>query len=220
MPTADPSPHNSVYTAFSHGRRVAHGRYDDIARALAAAVAAAQADMPAPWLVFDDATGAPIDTPPLPQDAARLKAGRAGRAAISAAQALAKADECSPAPRAAGRPRLGVVAREVTLLPRHWEWLSVQPGGASAALRRLIDKARKDNKSADSRRAASERSYRFMSAIAGDRPQFEEAARALFAGDAVRFAGHVADWPPDVREYLMQLAEAAFLADDAQGSPE
>ena len=220
MPTADPSPHNSVYTAFSHGRRVAHGRYDDIARALAAAVAAAQADMPAPWLVFDDATGAPIDTPPLPQDAARLKAGRAGRAAISAAQALAKADECSPAPRAAGRPRLGVVAREVTLLPRHWEWLSVQPGGASAALRRLIDKARKDNKSADSRRAASERSYKFMSAIAGDRPQFEEAARALFAGDAVRFAGHVADWPPDVRVYLMQLAEAAFLADDAQGSPE
>ena len=220
MPTADPSPHNSVYTAFSHGRRVAHGRYDDIDRALAAAVAAAQADMPAPWLVFDDATGAPIDTPPLPQDAARLKAGRAGRAAISAAQALAKADECSPAPRAAGRPRLGVVAREVTLLPRHWEWLSVQPGGASAALRRLIDKARKDNKSADSRRAASERSYKFMSAIAGDQPQFEEAARALFAGDAVRFAGHVADWPPDVREYLMQLAEAAFLADDAQGSPE
>ena len=220
MPTADPSPHNSVYTAFSHGRRVAHGRYDDIARALAAAVAAAQADMPAAWLVFDDATGAPIDTPPLPQDAARLKAGRAGRAAISAAQALAKADECSPAPRAAGRPRLGVVAREVTLLPRHWEWLSVQPGGASAALRRLIDKARKDNKSADSRRAAGERSYNFMSAIAGDQPQFEEAARALFAGDAVRFAGHVADWPPDVREYLMQLAEAAFLADDAQGSPE
>ena len=220
MPTADPSPHNSVYTAFSHGRRVAHGRYDDIARALAAAVAVAQADMPAPWLVFDDATGAPIDTPPLPQDAARLKAGRAGRAAISAAQALAKADECSPAPRAAGRPRLGVVAREVTLLPRHWEWLSVQPGGASAALRRLIDKARIYIYSVDSRRAASERSYRFMSAIAGDQPQFEEAARALFAGDAVRFAGHVADWPPDVRTYLMQLAEAAFLADEAQGFPQ
>ena len=220
MPTADSLPHNSVYTAFSQGRRVAHGRYDDIARALAAAVAATQADVPAPWLVFDDATGAPIDTPPLPQDAARLKAGRAGRAAISAAQALAKADECSPAPRAAGRPRLGVVAREVTLLPRHWEWLSVQPGGASAALRRLIDKARKDNKSADSRRAAGERSYNFMSAIAGDQPQFEEAARALFAGDAVRFAGHVADWPPDVRTYLMQLAEAAFLADEAQGFPQ
>ena len=220
MPTADASPHNSVYTAFSQGRRVAHGRYDDIARALAAAVAATQADVPAPWLVFDDATGAPIDTPPLPQDAARLKAARAGRAAISAAQALAKADECSPAPRAAGRPRLGVVAREVTLLPRHWEWLSVQPGGASAALRRLIDKARKDNKSADSQRAASERSYKFMSAIAGDQPQFEEAARALFAGDAVRFAGHVADWPPDVRTYLMQLAGAAFLADEAQGLPQ
>ena len=223
MRTADPSPHNSFYTAFSHGRRVAHGRYDDIARALAAAVAATQADLPAPWLVFDDATGAPIDTPPLPQDAARLKGARAARSGAPApafADADADADEPACAPRAAGRPRLGVVAREVTLLPRHWEWLSVQPGGASAALRRLIDKARKDNKSADSRRAASERSYKFMSAIAGDQPQFEEAARALFAGDAVRFAGHVADWPPDVREYLMQLAEAAFLADDAQGSPE
>ena len=221
MPTADPSPHNSVYTAFSHGRRVAHGRYDDIARALAAAVAATQADLPAPWRVFDDATGAPIDTPPLPQDAARLKGARAARSGAPApAAADADADEPACAPRAAGRPRLGVVAREVTLLPRHWEWLSVQPGGASAALRRLIDKARKDNKSADSRRAAGERSYNFMSAIAGDQPQFEDAARALFAGDAVRFAGHVADWPPDVREYLMQLAEAAFLADDAQGSPE
>ncbi len=220
MPTVDPSPHNSVYTAFSQGRRVAHGRYDDIARALAAAVAATPADVPAPWLVFDDATGAPIDTPPLPQDAARLKAARAGRAAKPSAPAPANADEGASTPRAAGRPRLGVVAREVTLLPRHWEWLSVQPGGASAALRRLIDKARKDNKSADSRRAASERSYKFMSAIAGHQPQFEEAARALFAGDAVRFAGHVADWPPDVRTYLMQLAEAAFLADEAQGFPQ
>ena len=217
MPATASAPYSSVYTAFSRGRRVAHGSYGDISRAIAAAVA----DAPTPWLVFDDATGAPIDTPPLPQDAARLKGARAARSGAPApAFADADADEPACAPRAAGRPRLGVVAREVTLLPRHWEWLSVQPGGASAALRRLIDKARKDNKSADSRRAAGERSYKFMSAIAGDQPQFEDAARALFAGDAVRFAGHVADWPPDVREYLMQLAEAAFLADDAQGSPE
>src|SRR5262249_47731929 len=42
-----------------------------------------------------------------------------------------------------GRPRLGVVSREVSLLPRHWEWLEQQPSGISAALRRLVDEARK-----------------------------------------------------------------------------
>ena len=216
MPTADPSPHNSVYTAFSHGRRVAHGRYDDIARALAAAVAAAQADLPAPWRVFDDATGAPIDTPPLPQDAARLKAARAGRAAISAAQALAKADECSPAPRAAGRPRLGVVAREVTLLQRHWDWLNRQPGGASVALRKLVEEARRIHQGEDTVREAREAAYRFMSAIASSLEGFEEAARALFAGDQVRFAARVALWPADVGSYLQTLAAASWSGDAAR----
>lgn len=98
-----------------------------------------------------------------------------------------------------GRPRLGVVAREVTLLPRHWDWLAQQPGGASTTLRRLVEMARKADSDA---RTRAEAAYRFMSAMAGDRPGFEEAARALFAGDRGRLAALISQWPPDISEEI------------------
>jgi hypothetical protein len=113
-------------------------------------------------------------------------------------------------PRGPGRPRLGVVAREVTLLPRHWEWLGEQPGGASAALRRIVDEARRGSHDKDRVRKAQEAAYRFLSAMAGDLPGFEEANRALFAGDAARFEREVAGWPSDVRDHATTLARAAF----------
>ncbi len=75
-------------------------------------------------------------------------------------------------PRGRGRPKLGVVAREVTLLPRHWDWLNAQPGGASVALRKLVEQARRANGDADRARAAREAAYHFMSAMAGDLPAF------------------------------------------------
>jgi len=109
-----------------------------------------------------------------------------------------------------GRPRLGVVAREVTLLPRHWDWLNAQPGGASVALRKLVEQARHLHQSCDSLRAAQEASYRFMSVMAGDREGLEEAARALFAGARERFVAQVERWPDDIREHLLRLAEPAF----------
>lgn len=112
--------------------------------------------------------------------------------------------------RGPGRPRLGVVAREVTLLPRHWDWLASQPGGASVALRKLVEQARRTNAGADRVRQAQEAAYRFMSAIAGHRSGFEEATRALFAGDAARFAEEVLGWPADVRRHATKLAAAAF----------
>lgn len=144
-------------------------------------------------LVFDDATGRQIDvetraTPqeiPIPHQA-----------------------EASPEPRGRGRPRLGVVAKEVTLLPRHWDWLSAQPGGASVALRKLVDQARKSSGDRDRVRAAQEAAYRFMSAIAGNLPGFEEATRALFAYDRRRFSERIAAWPEDVRDYAVRLAFA------------
>jgi hypothetical protein len=111
-------------------------------------------------------------------------------------------------PRGRGRPRLGVVAKEVTLLPRHWDWLSLQPGGASVALRRLVDEARKTSGDSDRQRAAQEAAYRFMSAIAGNLPGFEEATRALFAYDRRSFTHRVANWPEDVRDYAVKLAFA------------
>ena len=112
--------------------------------------------------------------------------------------------------RRPGRPKLGVVAREVTLLPRHWEWLNCQPGGASVALRKLVNEARRVNAGKDRVRQAREAAYRFMSAMAGNEPGFEEATRSLFAGNAERFQEMVADWPVDVREHAKKLAAASF----------
>ena len=112
--------------------------------------------------------------------------------------------------RAPGRPRLGVIAREVTLLPRHWEWLSDQPGGASVALRKLVEEARRTRGESERVRRAQENAYRFMRAIAGDLAGFEEASRALFARDRAKFAAQTETWPPDVRAYALGLASDAF----------
>ena len=105
-----------------------------------------------------------------------------------------------------GRPKLGVVAREVTLLPRHWAWLNAQPGGASVALRKLVEQARKTSGDIDRDRAQTEAAYRFLSALAGNLPGYEEALRALFAADRAAFAARIAAWPPDVRDYAVKLA--------------
>ncbi len=116
------------------------------------------------------------------------------------------------AKRGPGRPKLGVVAREVTLLPRHWDWLSTQPGGASVALRKLVEEARVRYAGRDRHRVAQESAYRFMSALAGNFPGFEEASRALFADNLERFNVLVNDWPEGVREHAKRLAGAAFTA--------
>jgi hypothetical protein len=110
--------------------------------------------------------------------------------------------------RGPGRPKLGVVAREVTLLPRHWDWLASQPGGASAALRKLVEAAARSP--AEERRLAQEVAYRFMMAMAGNLPGLDEANRALFAGDCGKFELETASWPPDVRDYALRQAGSAF----------
>ena len=144
-------------------------------------------------LVFDNETGRQIDFNP-----------RGTPEEIS----VPHNDQTAPGPRGRGRPRLGVVAREVTLLPRHWDWLSLQPGGASVALRKLVEEARRASGDRDRVRAAQDAAYRFISAIAGNLPGFEEAARALFAYDRRRFADLIAGWPEDVRDYAIKLAFA------------
>ena len=116
----------------------------------------------------------------------------------------------APAPRGPGRPKLGVVAREITLLPRHWEWLARQPGGASVALRKLVDEARRANKDKDRVRQAQETAYRFIAAIGENKPHYEEVARALFAGDAGRFETWTTSWPADVRDHARALAASCF----------
>lgn len=108
-------------------------------------------------------------------------------------------------PRGRGRPRLGVVAREVTLLPRHWDWLAAQPGGASVALRRLVDQARNADDAPHRQRAARDAAYRFLSAMAGNLPGFEEAIRAIYAGDTARLQALSQDWPADIRDHALSI---------------
>ncbi len=113
---------------------------------------------------------------------------------------------------AAGRPKLGVVAREVTLLPRHWEWLASQPGGSSAALRKLVEHALRSNSEVDRLRRARDATHRFMYAMAGDEPGFEEASRALFADQPEKLRDQIAKWPKDVREHTLSLVESGARA--------
>jgi uncharacterized protein len=155
-------------------------------------------------LVFDDQTGAQIDL-----DLLNPNAPLPEQSPPPPTELAANEDTAAPpptGPRGPGRPKLGVVAREVTLLPRHWEWLASQPGGASVALRKLVEVARKQRAGHDAVRRSQEATYRFISALAGNEAGFEEATRALFAGDTNKFAQLVAEWPADVRDYALSLA--------------
>ena len=118
----------------------------------------------------------------------------------------------APEKRGPGRPKLGVVGREVTLLPRHWDWLDSQPGGASVALRRLVEAAKKANQGKDKAREAQEAAYSFMSAMAGDLAGYEEALRALYAGEKARFGTLVNEWPAGIRDHSIKLAERVFTS--------
>lgn len=172
----------STVTAFRSHQCIASGDRADVARAIAAGMA----DDPSVILVFDDRTGRQIDLDPRHQEPTPDK----------------------PAP-ARGRPKLGVAAREITLLPRHWDWLAAQPGGASATLRKLVEAASRESRPQDRSRAARDAAYHAMSALAGDLSGFEEASRALFAGDADRFAAQISAWPADVINYITRLANPA-----------
>lgn len=143
-----------------------------------------------------DGTGRPVE----------LDLRHGAEHAVAEFRARMAPTDATPARQGRGRPRLGVVPREVTLLPRHWDWLASQPGGASAALRRLVEEARRADDGPQRERQAREAAYRVMSALAGDLPNFEEASRALFAGDLERLKDLVADWPVDVRELVLRLA--------------
>ena len=171
--------------AFDGHRRIAAGPMHEVALAVRNAN---EDGATGPILIFDDATGRVVD--------------------LDLREIEKEVDEPVDEPRGRGRPKLGVVAREVTLLPRHWDWLNTQPGGASVALRKLVEQARKSSGDSDRRRAAQEAAYRFMSAIGGNLPGFEESLRALFAYDRRRFADLLAGWPEDVRDHAIKLAFA------------
>ena len=182
-------------TAFAGSERIASGNPSEVALRSKVVVDAGDTRV---LLIFDDATAEVVemDFRGTAEDMLQRLSGEA------------------PERRPPGRPKLGVVGREVTLLPRHWEWLNAQPGGASVALRKLVEQARRVNDTKDRVRRSQDAAFRFMSAIAGNEPGFEEATRSLFAGDRERFEAHTRTWPTDVRDYAKTLAADAFVGRD------
>ncbi len=170
-------------TAFQGDRRLAQGPLAEVARAVAAC------SEPSQVLIFRDDNGRSLDL-----DLRGTPDDVVGR--------LPPPPE--PVTRGPGRPKLGVTAREVTLLPRHWDWLARQPGGASVALRKLVEAAQRDP--AEQARGAREAASCFLTTMAGDRPGYEEATRALFADDGEAFRSHARTWPADVRDHALALA--------------
>lgn len=172
-------------------------------------------DHEGPVLVFDDRTGKVVDVDVRGSEAEVLaRLGPEADSTIGAPSVLqdpALPMEGGTEPRGRGRPKLGVTAREVTLLPRHWEWLSRQPGGASVVLRRLVEDAKRASEASgrDGRRHAQERAYRFMTTMAGDLRNYEDATRALFASDAGRLRELIAGWPADIRAHCLHLASVS-----------
>jgi hypothetical protein len=179
-----------TYIAFVGDTRIASG---PLRATLAALKPAFDRDPGTPFLIFEEQTGRQVDFD--------LRG--------SLDEVLARALPTPPRP-GPGRPRLGVTSREISLLPRHWEWLEQQPNGASAAIRRLIDDARKSETDAPQSRQAREAIGKIMSAVAGNLPGYEAASRALYAVDRPAFEAHIRPWPRDLQAYLLSRAGQAF----------
>jgi hypothetical protein len=198
------NPPDTTWIAFARTRRIASGAPREVVATVKAFV---DGHPQAGVLIFDAATSHRVEID------LRGAVSTVLRRLPPSPAVEKQADETAPEPavRTPGRPKLGVTAREVTLLPRHWEWLAGQPGGTSVALRKLVEQARRASTDADRLRAAQESAYRFMTTMAGDQPGYEEAIRALFAGDQMRLQQHVARWPRDVRSHVLALGQATVM---------
>ncbi len=187
-------------TAFSGSRLIASGELKTVALKVKALLDKGE---PASVLIFDNLTSEIVEVDFRGTAESVLKK-------IGKDSPNGEAADQGKSARGLGRPKLGVVAREVTLLPRHWEWLGNQPGGASVALRKLVENARKTHSFADGERKSREATYRFISAMAGNEPGFEEATRALFAGDQKSFNLTIKPWPADIQTHARKLASPSF----------
>ena len=183
-----------TYSAFAGDRLIAFGALPEV---LSAAKAHVDSSEDPQLLIFEDRTGRQLDF------------DFRGSLDEVLAHALPPRERTGP-----GRPKLGVVSREVSLLPRHWEWLEAQPQGISAGLRRLVEEARKKDPQEQRARKGREALSKFMTAIAGNRPNYEEATRALFASDHTRFEELIAEWPEDIRAHLLRVLEDSLTPSD------
>jgi hypothetical protein len=198
------TPHQVI--AFAGANRIASGQLELVA--LKAKELIDRNDS-ASILIFDGVTSEQVEIDFRGSAEQVLQRLSATEAVAAAAATSVDAQETARGP---GRPKLGVVGREVTLLPRHWAWLNQQPGGASVALRKLVEDAKRRSEERDQVRKAQEYAYRFMSAMAGNQANFEEATRAFFAGDQSRFEELSEPWQIDIRDHARTLAARAFAS--------
>ena len=181
-------------TAFADSKKIASGNLVKVAVKVKEFM---RKESKAAILIFDDVTSAQVE----------IDFRGTAEAVSRRLEALLQPEEKKVGP---GRPKLGVTSKEVTLLPQHWEWLALQPGGASVTLRKLIEEAKKKNVGRDQLRQAQEATYKFMTVMAGDLPNFEEALRALYANDSKKFEKMISAWPKDVQEHTLKLAEGSW----------
>ena len=200
-------------TAFCGDHRIACG---DLRQVALTAKAASERDRPQPVFIWENATGRLIDID-LSGIEADVLARVKDRQSHQKMQGNGDNEAHREKQRGPGRPKLGVVGREVTLLPRHWDWLRSQPGGASVALRKLVEQARLANVDKDRASRSQQAAYAFLSFMCGDRPGFEEASRALFRGERGDFEALIAGWPTDNRDFAKSLAAPGFQEDSDGG---
>ncbi len=191
-------------TAFAGSRRISSGEIEEVARQTKKIIDGGEQSL---ILIFNDATSEPIE---IDFRGSLNDVERNVKERFSSGSSSNDTTDESTATRGRGRPKLGVVSREVTLLPRHWEWLNSQPGGASVAIRKLVESARRANSGKDQIRQCQNATYKFMSAMAGNLPSFEEATRALFAGNQNSFEENMQSWPADIRDHAKKLSMPIF----------
>ncbi len=198
----------SKYTAFVDRHIVAAGSLGEVSARIRQTLDERHL---ARLLIFDDRTGSQVDLDPRDEPEEPVY-----ESAEPSENAASEEQDAKPTAKV-GRPKLGVVSGEVTLLPRHWDWLKSQPGGASVTLRKLVEEARRAGEEQAKKREAQEAAYRFMTAIAGDFDGYEEALRELYAGNRERFERCIANWGTDVARYASLLAAEAFAKSDQRG---
>jgi hypothetical protein len=173
------------YTAFAAFTRIAKGNLETVLRTLWEA-----RKTESRILIFENATGRQVDF------------DLHGSLQEVLARHLPRPQKKGP-----GRPRLGVISREISLLPRHWEWLERQPQKASGTLRRLVETARKNEGDLTRRREKLEAADRFLWSIAGDLEGCEEVSRALYAGNWSVFDELISPWPQDIRDHVSMMVQ-------------
>ncbi|QDK39313.1 DUF2239 family protein [Bdellovibrio sp. NC01] len=187
-----------TFTAFSGSDRITTGDIKDVATEVKEHL---KKETRTTVLIFNDLTGEQVD----------IDLRGTAESLAKRLEGLFPSEEAeAEVVKGPGRPKLGVVPREVTLLPAQWDWLSRQPGGASVTLRKLVEEARKKNFAKDQIRMSQDATYKFMHVMAGDLPNYEEALRALYAKDKEKFAKQISGWPKDVRDHAKKLAKSAF----------